>query len=49
MHAKAIMTGLLGLLFCTAAAFADPPLASTEKAYQLLQTIASQLHEVQTQ
>src|SRR5262249_54760869 len=36
-------------LLCFAApAFADPPLASTEKAYQLLQTIASQLQEVQT-
>ena len=48
MYTKAIATGLLGLLCFAAPAFADPPLASTEKAYQLLQTIASQLQEVQT-
>jgi hypothetical protein len=42
------MTGLLGLLWQATAAFADPSLASTEKAYRLLQTISSQLHEVQT-
>ena len=29
-------------------AFADPPLASTEKAYHHLQTISSQLQEVRT-
>lgn len=48
MNAKAIVTALWGLIMFATPAFADPPLASTEKAYQLLQTIASQLHEVQT-
>lgn len=48
MNAKAIVTGLWGLLLLAAPAFADPPLASTEKAYRLLQTISSQLKEVQT-
>jgi hypothetical protein len=48
MNAKAIVTGLLGLLWLATPAFADPPLASTEKAYRLLQAISSQLQEVQT-
>jgi hypothetical protein len=48
MNAKAIVTGLLGLLLLATPTFADPPLAATEKAYRLLQTIASQLQEVQT-
>ena len=48
MNAKAIVTGLWGLLLLTAPALADPPLAATEKAYRLLQTISSQLQEVQT-
>lgn len=48
MNAKVIVTGLLGLLLLATRAFADPPLAATEKTYHLLQTIASQLHEVQT-
>lgn len=48
MNAKAIVTGLLGLLLLAAPAFADPPLATTEKAYRLLQSISSQLQEAQT-
>jgi hypothetical protein len=48
MNAKAIVTGLWGLLWLVTPAFAGPPLASTEKAYRLLQTISSQLQEVQT-
>lgn len=48
MSTKAIVTGLLGLLLLATPAFAGPPLASTEKAYRLLQTISSQLQEVQT-
>ncbi|NOT58032.1 MAG: hypothetical protein HOP18_25795 [Deltaproteobacteria bacterium] len=48
MKAKAIMTGLWGLLVFTAPTLADPPLATTEKTYRLLQTISSQLQEVQT-
>jgi hypothetical protein len=48
MDAKAIVTGLWGLLFLTTPAFAEPPLAAAEKAYRLLQTISSQLQEVQT-
>lgn len=48
MNAKVIVTGLLGLLLFATPTFADPSLASTERAYQLLQTIASQLQEVQT-
>ena len=48
MNVKAIVTGLLGLLLLATRAFADPPLAATEKTYRLLQTIVSQLHEVQT-
>jgi len=48
MNARALVTGLLGLLVLAPPGFADPPLAATEKAYRLLQTIASQLQEVQT-
>lgn len=48
MNAKTIMAGLWGLLVFATRAVADPPLASTEKAYRLLQTISSQLQEVQT-
>jgi len=48
MNAKAIVTGLWGLLVFATPALADPLLASTAKAYRLLQTISSQLQEVQT-
>ncbi|HXG22557.1 MAG TPA: hypothetical protein VNN62_26230 [Methylomirabilota bacterium] len=48
MCTKAIMTGLWGLLVLVSPAVADPPLAATEKAYRLLQTVASQLQEAQT-
>jgi hypothetical protein len=48
MNAKAIVIGLCGLLLLATPAFADPPLAATEKAYRLLQTISSQLQEVRT-
>lgn len=48
MNAKAIVTGLWGVIMFATPAFADPPLASTEKAYHLLQTISSLLQEVRT-
>ncbi len=48
MDTKAIVIGFWGLLLLTTPAFADPPLRATEKAYRLLQTISSQLQEVQT-
>ncbi len=47
MNAKAIVTGLGGLLLLASSAFADPPLSSAEKAYQLLQSVSSQLREAQ--
>lgn len=47
MKRKAVVTGLCGLLLLATPAFADPLLASTEKAYRLLQTISSQLKEAQ--
>lgn len=47
MGTKALVTGLWGLLLFSSPAFAEPPLAATEKAYRLLQTISSQLQEVQ--
>jgi hypothetical protein len=46
MDAKTITVGIWGLLLAATPAFADPPLAATEKAYRLLQTISSQLQEV---
>ncbi len=48
MNTKALVTGLVGLLVFATPAVAEPPLAPTEKAYHLLQTIASQLQEAQT-
>jgi hypothetical protein len=47
MKRKAVVTGLCGLLLLATPAFADPLLASTEKAYRLLQAISSQLKEAQ--
>jgi hypothetical protein len=47
MNTKAIVTGLWGRLVLTAPALADAPFAATEKTYRLLQTISSQLQEVQ--
>lgn len=47
MKKKAIVTGLCGLLVLATSASADPLVASTEKAYRLLQTISSQLKEAQ--
>jgi len=47
MKENAIVTGLCGLLLCASPAFADPSLASAEKAYRLLQVISSQLQEAQ--
>lgn len=47
MNEKAVVTGLCGLLLLATPAFADPLLASTEKAYRLLQAISSQLKEAQ--
>jgi hypothetical protein len=47
MKGKAIVTGLCGFFFLVPTAFADPLVASTEKAYRLLQTISSQLKEAQ--
>jgi hypothetical protein len=48
MDVKALLMGLWGLLLLTTPAVAEPPLSATEKAYRLLQTISSQLQEVQT-
>ena len=48
MHTKELVIGLLGLLVLAMPAVAEPPLDPTEKAYRLLQTIASQLQEAQT-
>jgi|GEM_PF-4160151 len=48
MHTKARVIGLLGLFVFATPAVAEPPLAPTAKAYRLLQTISSQLHEAQT-
>jgi len=47
MKRKAIVTGLCGLLVLATPALADPLVASTEKAYRLLQTVSSQLKEAQ--
>ena len=47
MKRNAVVTGICGLLLCAAPAFADPSLASTEKAYRLLQALSSQLQEAQ--
>lgn len=47
MKGKVVVAGLCGLLLVATSTFADPLVASTEKAYQLLQTISSQLKAVQ--
>lgn len=47
MKESIIFTGLCGLLLFVPPTFADPALASMEKASRLLQSIAAQLHEVQ--
>lgn len=47
MKESVIFTGLCGVLLFAPPTFANPPLASMEKASRLLQSIAAQLHEVQ--
>lgn len=47
MKGKTAVTGLCGLMLFASSAFADPLLASAEKAYRLLQTVSSQLREAQ--
>lgn len=47
MKGKAVVTGLCGLLLLASSAFAEPLLTSAEKAYQLLQSVSSQLRKAQ--
>ena len=47
MKGNTVVAGICGLLLLASPAFADPSLASAEKAYRLLQTISSQLQEAQ--
>lgn len=46
MKGGVLFTGFCGVFAFATSALADPPLASVEKAYRLLQSVAAQLHEV---
>jgi hypothetical protein len=47
MKGGRLFTGFCGVLVLATSALADPSLASVERAYRLLRSVAAQLHEVQ--